>query len=97
MMSHRLILADQAQEDLVDIWLYIASDSPQAADHFVAFLHEKCASLCDSPEIGRERDELIPGLRSLPVKKYTIFYRITPATLEIVRVLSGYRDIASLF
>ena len=41
MMSHRLILADQAQEDLVDIWLYIASDSPQAADHFIAFLHEK--------------------------------------------------------
>ncbi|MBU4273811.1 MAG: type II toxin-antitoxin system RelE/ParE family toxin, partial [Planctomycetes bacterium] len=37
------------------------------------------------------------GLRSLPVKKYTIFYRINPATLEIVRVLSGYRDIASLF
>ena len=40
MMSHRLILADQAEEDLVDIWLYIASGSPQAADHFIAFLHE---------------------------------------------------------
>lgn len=39
-MSHRLILADQAQEDLVDIWLYIASDSPQATDHFIALLHE---------------------------------------------------------
>jgi len=97
MKAPRLIITDQAQEDLVDIWLYIAGDSPQAADNFIDLLHGKCASLCDSPEIGRERNELIPGLRSLPVKKYIIFYRIKSATLEIVRVLSGYRDIASIF
>ncbi|WP_431190053.1 type II toxin-antitoxin system RelE/ParE family toxin, partial [Desulfurivibrio dismutans] len=54
------------------------------------------SSLCDSPEIGRERNELIPGLRTLPVKKYIIFYRVKSATLEIVRVLSGYRNIANL-
>ncbi|OGR05540.1 MAG: hypothetical protein A2511_00690 [Deltaproteobacteria bacterium RIFOXYD12_FULL_50_9] len=93
----KIVIADQAQEDLLDIWLYIATDSPLAADNFLDLLHEKCVILRSSPELGRARDELLPGLRCLPVKRYTIFYRINPATLEIVRVLSGYRDVASMF
>ncbi len=97
MKKRELLIADQAQEDLLDIWLYIATDSPLAVDNFLDLLHEKCVTLCDSPEIGRARDELLPGLRCLPVKRYTIFYRISPAALEIVRVLSGYRDVASMF
>lgn len=97
MKKQKLVIADQAQEDLLDIWLYIAADSPLAADNFLDLLHNKCVTLLASPELGRSRDELLPGLRCLPVKRYTIFYRIKPAALEIVRVLSGYRDVTSLF
>jgi toxin ParE1/3/4 len=92
-----LVISDQAQEDLLDIWLYIANDSPLAADRFLDFLYEKCVSLCASPKLGRLRDELLPGLRSLPVKRYTIFYRVSRDTIEIVRVLSGYRDVERVF
>jgi toxin ParE1/3/4 len=80
-----------------DIRLYIASDSPLAADAFLDLLHDKCVSLCASPKIGRARDGLLAGLRCLPTKRYTIFYRIKPNALEIVRILSSYRDIASMF
>ncbi|MEW6594367.1 MAG: type II toxin-antitoxin system RelE/ParE family toxin [Thermodesulfobacteriota bacterium] len=97
MKERKLLIADQAQEDLLDIWLYIASDSPLAADAFLDLLHDRCLSLCASPEIGRARDELLAGLRCLPVKRYMIFYRVKPKALEIVRVLSGYRDSASMF
>lgn len=97
MKERKLLIADQAQEDLLDIWLYIASDSPLAADAFLDLLHDKCVSLCASPEIGRARNELLTGLRCLPVKRYMIFYRVSPVTLEIVRVLSSYRDVASMF
>lgn len=93
----QLLLADQAQGDLLDIWLYIANDSTLAADKFLDLLHEKSLALCTSPELGRARDELLPGLRSLPVKRYSIYYRITPATVEIVRVLSNYRDANNIF
>ena len=88
-----LVISDQAQEDLLDIWLYIANDSPLAADRFLDFLYEKCRTLCASPQLGRLRNELLPELRSLPVKRYTIFYRVGRETIEIVRVLSGYRDV----
>ena len=55
MTKRKLIIAAQAIEDLMDIWLYIASDSIRNADHFTDFLYENCASLCDTPELGRER------------------------------------------
>jgi toxin ParE1/3/4 len=97
MKTHQLIIADQAREDLMDIWLYIASDSIRGADQFIDFLYEKCAILCSTPEIGRKRNELLFGLRCLPAKRYLIFYRIKDDSIEIIRILSGYRDIESIF
>lgn len=92
-----LVIADQAAADLLDIWLYIASDSPLNADKFIDLLREKCRMLCSSPEMGRAREELYPRLRSLPVKRYTIFYRVSEITIEVVRILSSYRDHDALF
>jgi toxin ParE1/3/4 len=97
MKKDQLIIADQAREDLMEIWLYIASDSISSADKFIDFLYEKCANLCSSPEVGRKRDELFPSLRCLPVKRYLIFYRIKQNAIEIIRILSAYRDIESIF
>jgi toxin ParE1/3/4 len=90
-------LADAARRDLEDIWDYIAKDNPSAADSFVEILLEKCRLLAGEPELGRDRPEIKTGLRSLPVKKYVIFYRVTESMVEIARVLSGYRDITKLF
>ena len=97
MKKRKLIIAEQAIEDLMDIWLYIASDSIRRADRFIDILYEKCISLCATPEIGRERPELLPGIRCLPVKRYLVFYRVTEQAIEVARIVSGYRDIASLF
>lgn len=97
MKTRDLVIADQAKDDLMRIWLYIANDSPPAADRFIDFLHEKCVSLCSAPEIGRKRDELLHGIRCLPVKRYLIFYRINERSIEIARIISGYRDVESLF
>ena len=97
MKKRRLIIAEQAVDDLMDIWLYIASDSIRNADRFIDFIYKKCSSLCDTPEIGRKRPELLPGIRSLAVKRYLVFYRVTGEAIEIARIVSGYRDIASLF
>ena len=96
MGKRRLILAQQAKDDLVEIWLYIAADSPSVADKFIDYVYEQAGKLCLNPELGRKRDELIPGIRSLTVKRYLIFYRIAKDNVEIVRVLSGYRDVDTL-
>jgi toxin ParE1/3/4 len=92
-----LIIAEQAIDDLVEIWLYIAMDSIRSADRFIDLVYEKCFNLCETPNIGRKRPELLPDIRCLPVKRYLIFYRVTARAVEVARVISGYRDIASLF
>ena len=38
-----------------------------------------------------------PSLRGLPLASYIIFYRIIDDGIEIIRVVSGYRDLESLF
>lgn len=95
--TYRLRISKQAREDLVDVWQYIALDSFDNADKFVDLIYDKCADLASMPEMGRKRDELIPGIRSFPVKRYVIFYRTSKDQVEIIRVLSAYRDLGSIF
>ena len=83
----------KAEEDLVDIWLYIAEDSPQNADNFLDKLHERMDRLADFPEIGVSRPELPGEVKSFPVDRYLLFYRPVESGIELVRVLHASKDI----
>jgi plasmid stabilization system protein ParE len=53
--------------------------------------------LADLPGLGHVRDDLIDEtLRVWTVHSYLVIYRPETRPLQIVRVLSGYRDIATL-
>ncbi|VAW56190.1 hypothetical protein MNBD_GAMMA07-2430, partial [hydrothermal vent metagenome] len=41
---------------------------------------------------GVDRSELLADTRSLPIESHTLFYRVTPKTVEIIRVLHGRQD-----
>ena len=86
----------QARDDLIDIWVFVAKGSQPAADRLMDTVREKCQLLAESPELGQSREELAPSLRSFPVGKYIIFYRPAENGIEVIRVLSSYRDIDSL-
>jgi plasmid stabilization system protein ParE len=43
------------------------------------------------------RDDVMPGLRAVLVHPYTVFYRVTDSTVEIVRVLHERRDFSAVF
>ncbi len=93
----RYRFSEQSRSDLDDIWLYIASDNLIAADRFIDELVGKFQTLAEQPGIGRTRDELAQSLRSFPVGNYVIFYRAMQDGIEVVRVLSGFRDIPNVF
>jgi toxin ParE1/3/4 len=82
-----------ALSDLSDIWSFIADDSERQADRFADTLEEKFALLATQPLMGRERSELGQTVRSLPFKRYVIFYRPITDGIEIVRVLHSARDV----
>ena len=90
-------LSRLAEQDLLDIWTHIAKDNQEAADRFIDLLVQKCDNLGAFPEMGRRRDELAPLLRSFPVGRYIIFYRIADQGVEVARILSAYRDIEQFF
>jgi toxin ParE1/3/4 len=91
-----LIKSPTSEEDLIDIWLYIAEDQPVNADRLLDRLNEAMIKLTEMPKMGVERSELIKGLRSYPLGKYILYYRIKDNDLEVVRVLSSSRDIDSM-
>jgi toxin ParE1/3/4 len=93
----QIIQSPQAQNDIIEIWVYLVQDNQAAANRLIATIDQKLNLLSDSPQIGQNREELAPSLRSLPVGKYLLFYRIIPNGIELVRVIHGARDIESIF
>ena len=89
----QLRFSERAAQDLVEIGDFIARDNPIAAAQFVTLLEKRCSLLAAHQPVGRARDELIPGLRSLAYGRYVIFYRAIEDGAEIARVLHGARDL----
>ena len=85
-------LRRRAEEDIIEILDYIAIANPKAAVTFYEKISRLFDLLAQFPEMGRERTELLSGIRSMPLGNYVIFFAIKEE-LEIVRVLHGARDI----
>ena len=91
-------ILNSAVADLAEIWAYIALDSPDNTDLFIDRIFRICQQgLASNPRLGRTREELSPGLRSLVFESYVIFYHPMPNGVAVVRVLHGMRDIESIF
>ncbi|NJN38450.1 MAG: type II toxin-antitoxin system RelE/ParE family toxin [Acaryochloridaceae cyanobacterium CSU_3_4] len=86
-----------ARKDLKAITNYIAEQNLPAARHFADEVFQKCQTLAQFPEMGRLWNDLIPPLRSFPVDRYLIFYRLVPGGIQIMRIVSGYRDLGAIF
>ena len=93
----KVFQSPQALQDLDEIWFFIAQDNLSAADRWLDILLEKAVKLAERPHLGRARPDLLPEIRSLPVKAYMLYYRQVTGGIELVRVLHSSRDIESEF
>ena len=100
MVKYKVEFLQSAIDDLEEIVLYIANNSPKSAME----LHDKiigsATRLEEFPSLGR----LIPdkklrekGFRLIVIDKYLLFYKIYNEEINILRVLRGDRDYPSLF
>ncbi|MDP6719343.1 MAG: type II toxin-antitoxin system RelE/ParE family toxin [Pirellulaceae bacterium] len=92
-----VIKSPEAAEDLHQIWLFIAMDNIDAADRLIDAIDDQLKGTAEMPLSGRARDELRPGLRSVPVGNSLLVYRPIENGIELVRVIHGARDIERLF
>jgi toxin ParE1/3/4 len=90
-------LRPQAQADILDVWNYIAEHSVAEADRWIDRLEDCLTLWATQPHMGRVRDELSPGIRSLAFGRYVVFYEPSADGMDVVRVLHGSRDIDEQF
>jgi len=86
-----------AEVDILEIWDYIAEDSTVEADRWIDRLDETLALWATQPTMGRSRNELATGLRSLAFGRYVVFFEPLSDGIDVVRVLHGSRDIEATF
>ncbi|MBI1370428.1 MAG: type II toxin-antitoxin system RelE/ParE family toxin [Planctomycetes bacterium] len=87
----------KAEDDLIEIWLSIASDSRDRADAFLDTIAARLRQCAEHPLSGRARDELMPALRSYVIEPYVVFYMPMDDGIDVVRVLHGARDVPTIF
>jgi toxin ParE1/3/4 len=88
-------------DDLSRIARYytVEKRNPVAAERVVLSIRDACSRAGADPRIGRARNDIKPGLRSNPVRRYpyTIIFRVAPpgagSRIEVVRVLHQRRDV----
>lgn len=97
-MTSQFRLTKPAVKDIEQIADYIAQQSGLAkAEQFLGKLDDKFAKIAQFPKLGRQRNEILPNIRSLGLENYLILYIPIGQNVDILRVVSGYRDLSALF
>ncbi|RJX33692.1 MAG: type II toxin-antitoxin system RelE/ParE family toxin [Desulfurivibrio sp.] len=92
--------AGVAEQDLKDMLLYIAEDSPSNARMVFEKIREKASSLNRLPERGRIVPELqeqgISLYRELIVSPWRIIYRIADKKVYVLSVLDSRQNVEDI-
>jgi len=98
---YRVRLAEDAEQDLIDIYRYIAiHDSVEKAAYVLDQLESLCSQLTELPERGHIPPELdrigVTNYREVHFKPYRVIYEVIRQDVFIHCILDGRRDMQSL-
>ncbi len=99
MTVRRVRFLARAVSDLIEIGQYLSVEAPQAQERLLGAIVAAGESLGPHGEKGPvARDPILArkGYRSLREGRYVLFYRLTPTTVRIHRVLHERRSWARL-
>lgn len=94
-----LFVSRRADADLREIWRYIASDNPAAADRVLLRIDAKLQILRRFPQIGALRNDIRRGMRMLVEGNYLLLYEYDTrkAEVDLIAVVDGRRELSGLF
>ena len=93
----RLLFTRRAREDLLDIWVYVASHtSEMVADRVCEQIERACQSLKQFPQLGRARPEIHADARGLVVERWLALYRVVEDGVQVTRIVDAARDLAKI-
>jgi toxin ParE1/3/4 len=93
-----LRVAPEVEAELDEIWSYLAIESGAAdvANRLVNSITNRFFLLSKHPYLGRRRDDLRSGLRSLSVGGYVIIHPLEGRDVLVLHVVHGRRDLKTL-
>lgn len=100
-MAHDVLLTEDAERDIEEIYRYIAEDDSEGrAERVISAIDGACQRLSELPERGNIPKELrslgISAYREIHHKPYRIIYRIVGSQVIVVGVLDGRRYLQTL-
>ena len=100
-MIFKVYVIEDAEQDIVDIYEYIArADSIEKAEYVLKNIEEKCSSLAEFSDRGHFPPELerigIFEYREIHFKPYRIIYQVVDLKIFIHCVLDGRRELQKL-
>jgi len=93
----RYLINVLATQDLNEIADYFSTNNVRAGEKFFQDFNSKCKQLVSFPNSGKSYEHIYPDLKGLSLSGYVVFYRILVDGIEILRVVSGRRDLPKIF
>ncbi|MBZ9882286.1 type II toxin-antitoxin system RelE/ParE family toxin [Mesorhizobium sp. CA10] len=94
-----VVLSENAISDLEAIGSYILEKggSENVANGFMDRVRERCRSIGNAPRRGRSRDDIAPGLRTVPFEHSAVItYVVESDVVLILNIFYGGRDYETL-
>lgn len=93
-MNYRVVFSPEAQEQLVDIFRYIAeAASPEIGIRYTDAIVGYCESLRTFPLRGNKRDDVRLGLRVTNYKKRAVIaFDVSGEVVSIIGIFYGGQD-----
>ncbi|MDR3477195.1 MAG: type II toxin-antitoxin system RelE/ParE family toxin [Gammaproteobacteria bacterium] len=90
-MPRRVVFAPEAEAQLVALYRYITQEaSADIAERFTTAIIEHCEGLAPFPHRGTPRDDIRPGLRTIPFRRRaTIAYAVDGDQVAILGMYCG--------
>jgi toxin ParE1/3/4 len=97
-MPYSVVFTPEAEEQLVDLYRYIANDaSPAIAEKFTTAIVEFCEGLVNFPRRSVRRDDIRPGLFVTQFRsRVVIAYSVENDEVAVIGLFYGGRDFESL-
>lgn len=97
-MSYSVVFTPEAEEQLVELYRYIANDASSAvAEKFTAAIVAFCEGLANFPHRSVRRDDIRPGLFVTQFRsRVVIAYSVDEDVVAVIGVFYGGRDFESL-
>ena len=98
-MTRRVVYSPRAERHLIDLYDWIARESgfPDRAEAYVSALMDRCDALADFPMVGRARDDIRPGLRTVGFRRRAVIaFTVIDERVEVLGIYYGGRGHGAL-